>query len=248
MNTRQLLKDFGLSDKEISVYLALVALGPSPVRLVGEKAEINRGTTYDILRSLQDLGLVSFFDKEAKQYFMAEDPEKLITALDERKKNIDKVKSELNEHLPELRALFQISGDKPRVSLYEGMDGVRQILEDVLDVMDEVNPSEYYVYSSAGLRGNVYEAMPDFSNRRIKRGISVKTLALGNGGQTVGLDERKWLPTGGKEFKSTYEIIYGNRVAHISLDVGQNPVGVIIQNSGIYETQKFIFNSLWEKI
>ncbi len=248
MNTRQLLKDFGLSDKEISVYLALVELGPSPVRQIGEKAEINRGTTYDILRSLQDLGLVSFFDKEAKQYFTAEDPEKLITALDERKKNIDKVRGELTEHLPELRALFQVSGDKPRVALYEGMEGVRQILEDVLDVMDETETREYYVYSSAGIRGNVYEAMPDFSNRRIKRKISVKTLALGNGGQTVGLDERKWLPTNGKEFKSTYEIIYGNRVAHISLDVGQNPVGVIIQNSGIYETQKFIFNSLWEKI
>lgn len=230
------------------MYLALVELGPSPVRLVGEKAEINRGTTYDILRSLQDLGLVSFFDKEAKQYFTAEDPEKLITALDERKKNIDKVRGELTEHLPELRALFQVSGDKPRVSLYEGMDGIRQILEDVLDVMDEVEPREYYVYSSAGLRGNVYEAMPDFSNRRIKRKISVKTLALGNGGQTVGLDERKWIPTGGKDFKSTYELIYGNRVAHISLDVGQNPVGVIIQNSGIYETQKFIFNALWEKL
>jgi sugar-specific transcriptional regulator TrmB len=86
MEIQVILKNFGLSEKEIAVYLALVELGPSSVREISAKSKVNRGTSYDILKSLIALGIVSYYNKESKQYFMAEAPEKLLSAIDQKKK------------------------------------------------------------------------------------------------------------------------------------------------------------------
>src|SRR5581483_10275157 len=95
----------------------------------------------------------------------------------------------------------------------------------------------YYLYSSATVkeRKNVYEDMPDFSKKRIAKKISVKIISLGEGGKLAGLDERKQMPFGGKDIKSTHEIIYAGKVAHLELDEKDNPVGVVIQNEAIYQ-------------
>ncbi len=247
MHIQSILKSFGLSDKEVAVYLALVELGPSPVRTVAVKAAVNRGTTYDILKSLLKEGLVSYFNKATKQYFVAEPPEKLLTALEHKEKNIAELKTTINKNLPELQALYEREGNTPQVRLYEGASGVRQILEDVLVTMQSQKEKTYYVYSSSTLRSNVYEAMPDFSKKRISKKIKVHTIALGPGGQLMGLDERKWIPES-KELQATYEIMYGGKVAHISLNLGNEPTGVVIENADIYRTQKMIFEFNWSKL
>jgi HTH-type transcriptional regulator, sugar sensing transcriptional regulator len=248
MQVQTILKNFGLNDKETAVYLALIALGPSPVRTIAEKTGVNRGTTYDILKSLIDEGLVSYYHKQSHQYFAAESPEKLVTALDRRQQELEEVKGQINAHLHSLTALFQRQGGRPVVKLYEGKTGIRQILEDVLATMAGAETKRYFVYSSANLRKNVYQAMPDFSKKRVAKKISVRTIALGQGGQLVGLDERKWLPITKKDLRATYEIIYGGKVAHISVDDADNPVGVVIENPEIYETQAAIFDFNWETI
>lgn len=249
MQIETILKNFGLNEKEIAVYLALIELGPSPVRLLSAKSGVNRGTTYDILKSLISLGLVSYYNKQSHQYFAAEQPEKLLSAVKDKEQRLLELKDNIRQSLPQLKFLFERQGGKPAVKLYEGLRGVKTILEDVLESVGREKVKLYYVYSSASLRKDVYEAMPKFSDLRKAKKISVKTIALGQGGQLVGLDERKWLK-GGREggLKATYEIIYAGKVAHISLDDAENPVGVVIQNQEIYETQKVIFESLWEKL
>ncbi len=246
MEIQVILKNFGLSEKEIAVYLALVELGPSSVRDISAKSKVNRGTSYDILKSLINLGIVSYYNKESKQYFIAEQPEKLLSAIDQKKEDLDEVRGHIEQSLPLIKTLFEKQGGKPSVKLYEGSKGIKQILEDVLSSGEK----EYYLYSSstAADRKNVYEAMPDFSKKRIAKKISVKIISLGQGGELAGLDERKSLPTEGKELKSTHEIIYAGKVAHISLDNNANPVGVVIQNEAVYETQKLIFENVWSKL
>lgn len=245
-----ILKKFGLNDKEIAVYSALIELGPSSVRLLSDKTGVNRGTAYDILKALQGHGLVSFYDTKTHQHFVAEPPEKLLTALDEKQEELQDVKKEIQASLPELKSLFEKRGGKPVMKIYEGTKGVRQIFEDVLEEVGKTKEKVYYLYSSATSkeRKNVYVDMPDFSKKRIGKNIKVKIISLGEGGQLAGLDERKWLPTGKKELKSTHEIIYAGKVAHISLSDGENPVGIIIQNEEIYQTQKTIFEFTWGKL
>jgi len=252
MQIQVVLKNFGLSEKEIAVYLALIELGSSSVRTISEKAKVNRGTTYDILKSLINMGIVSYYNRESKQYFIAERPETLLAAIDKKQEDLGKVKADIEESIPLFKTLFEKHGGKPSVKLYEGLIGIRNILEDVLKSMDNEKEKTYYVYSSATVRKNVYMAMKDFSKKRIRRKIKVKTIALGEGGGLLGFDERKWmsLPNvkGVEALRPTYEIIYKGKVAHISLDNAENPVGIVIENEEIYNTQKLIFEYNWKNI
>ncbi len=252
MEIQVILKNFGLSEKEIAVYLALVELGSSSVRTISEKAKVNRGTTYDILKSLINMGIISYYNKKSKQYFMAERPETLLAVIDKKQEDLAEVKANIEENIPLLKTLFEKQGGKPVVKLYEGMIGIRHILEDVLKSMDKVKEKTYYVYSSATVRKNVHLAMKDFSKKRIRRKIKVKTIALGEGGNLVGLDERKWMQLpdakGYEILRPTYEIIYSGKVAHISLDNAENPVGVVIENREIYHTQKLLFEYNWKNL
>lgn len=251
MNTMEinvLLKKLGLSEKEAAVFAALMELGPSPVREVARKAGVNRGTAYDVLKVLIKQGLVSYFDTRTHQHFVAEPPDKLLLLVAERQESLKVLKKQIEASLPELELVFKKQGGRPVVKLYEGKRGVKTILEDVLVSVGKSAQKIYYVYSSSTVRKNVYEAMPDFTIQRIAKKIRVKTIALGNGGKLFGLDERKWMQLPEEGLKPVYELIYAGKVAHISLDNSANPVGVVIEDREIFETQKMIFEFNWGKL
>lgn len=244
-----IFKKLGLSDKETAVYLALLQNGASSVRDLAALTKLNRGSAYDILKSLQELGLVSFFHKNTKQNFVAEDPDKLLKLLNDRQAELKKAESKLKELIPELASLKDKGGDKPVTKFYEGRTGIKFILDDILSSLKESGISEYYVYSAAGVREDVYGAYPDFNKKRIKNKIKANTISLSAGGGTYGLDERKWLKAEqANAGNMTYILIYADKCAFISRDSRNNPVGVIIENKMIYQTQKALFLHLWKFI
>lgn len=249
MELKNILTEFGLSEKESSVYLSLLELGPSPARMVARKAGVNRGTAYDILRQLVDMGLASFYRK-GKQHFAAESPERLIDAVEDKQTHLQKLKLNIADKLPELKTMFTQQGGKPSIRVYEGSKGIKKILEDILHTIAETKDKEYFVYSSATEKERllIYKDFPKFNEKRIEKDIKVRTISLGIGGEIAGLDERKWLKQGSGKSSSTHELIYGNKVAHIGLDHTGNPFGVIIENPDIYESQKTVFESLWRKL
>jgi HTH-type transcriptional regulator, sugar sensing transcriptional regulator len=241
-----ILKKIGLSDKEIKVYLKLLEYGAISVRSLAELTELNRGTTYDILKKLQEIGLVSFYHQDTKQKFVAEDPDKLYKVINDQEDELKKAKSKIKEMIPELKSLQEKGGNRPITKLYESKDGIRQILEDLLQTMETEKNKEYYVYSATKASDDINKAFPEFTKQRIKKGINVKAISLAKGGGVYGLDERRWLAT--NEESATFIIIYAGKCAFISRDSSGNPVGVIIENLAIYETQKIIFLNLWEKL
>ena len=58
-----ILEQLGLSQREISIYLALLKLGTASIRDIASQTEINRGTTYETLKDLARKGIVSYFPK-----------------------------------------------------------------------------------------------------------------------------------------------------------------------------------------
>jgi HTH-type transcriptional regulator, sugar sensing transcriptional regulator len=241
-----LLKKFGFSDKEIKVYLTLLEYGAISVRSLAELADVNRGSAYDILKKLQEKGLVSYYQKDSKQKFVAEDPEKLRHLVQQEKEALDDVEDKLHDLIPELRSLQDTEGNTPSTKLYEGKSGIRLILEDLLETMADLpdDKKEYYIYSATNASDDINSAYPDFTKKRIDSGVSVKCVSLAQGGKLNGLDERKWLAT--DEKSATFILIYHNKCAFISRDAKEMPVGVIIENKKIYETQRIIFNELWK--
>jgi len=109
--------------------------------------------------------------------------------------------------------------------------------------MEDEADKEYYIYSATKASSDINKIYPEFTKRRIKKGIGVKAISLARGGGTYGLDERRWI--GINDESATFIVIYANKCAFISRDAAENPVGVIIENPMIYQTQKNIFLQLW---
>jgi len=241
---KSILKKIGLNDKEIKVYLTLLEYGAISVRGLADLSKINRGTVYDVLKKLQDQGLVSFYHEDTKQKFVAEEPAKLLDFLNQKEIELKHNKASVKELIPELN-LLQDRGDKrPSSKLYEGYRGLKFILNDVLFAMENEKKKEYYIYSATELSEDIKKSYPNFTKARIKKGIVVKAISLAKGGKTHGLDERRWLGTHDKS--ATFIVIYKNKCAYISRDAKNMPIGVIIENQMIHETQKTIFLRLWK--
>ncbi len=235
----------GLSEKETRVYLALLESGGISVRGLAEITKLNRGSVYDILKKLQIRGLVSFYHHETKQKFVAEDPEKLGLLIEEKEQKLKIAKNEIEKIIPELKSIQDKNGKKPTTKFYEGRLGIRKILEDIFEVLmkEAQDEKEYFVYSAKEASEDIKDAYPNFTKDRIKKGIEVKAISLTGGGRTSGLDERRWLGT--QQDSATFIIIYAGKCAFISRDALDSPIGVIIENEMIYETQKIIFLQLW---
>lgn len=243
-----ILKKLGFSDKSAKVYLALLSLGPSSIRTLAGKTGMNRGTTYDMLKWLEDEGLVSFYKKDAKQHFVAENPSALQRVMERKKEALEEAGEQLEKVVEELKAIHD-TGDERPVARYLAGHQLREILEDVLLVCEQSEERRYRVYSTEGIREYLYKHFSTFSDARIAKGIAVQVIAIGDGGELRGLDERKHLNTEAHEHNNTtdptYIILYPGKAAYISLHANREAIGVVIENKGIYETQRLVFDGLW---
>ncbi len=241
----EILKKLGFSDKITTVYLTLLRLGPSSVRKLAETSQMNRGSVYEGLKWLQEQGLVDFYEKDAKQYFVAEDPDKLAGMVQNQIADLKETAVRVYDFIPELKSLHDKGSERP-VARYYAQSEIHTILEDVLAVCEARGESLYRIYSTAPIREELYRGFETFSDVRVAKGIGVKAIALGLGGELRGLDERRWLKR--ESATPTYIIIYPGKVASISLNTHGELIGVVIENEGVFETQKIIFDELWEKL
>ena len=244
--SKETLNALGLRSKEYEIYLTLIKLGTAPLRKVAEQVGLNRGTTYDALKRLMELGLVSFVDAKTHRFFTAEDPKKLTGVATRKEVAVADARVELGKTIPALQELMGWSEHRPSVRYYEGDVGVCDILEDVLDTCTHASDNMYRVYSSSGIRDLILHAWPSFTKTRIRKKIRVKAISIGEGGRTAGLDERRWLTR--DQQSPTYIFMYPGKTAYVSVDAKRQLFGVIIDDYAIAQTQTMIFDSLWTQL
>lgn len=246
MEIPHILRSLGFTDKEIRVYLTLLSGGPTSVRKLAKDTDVNRGTVYEILKSLQEKGLAGMYHKHKKQFFLAEDPDILMEVTERKERSVAALKRELAEALPELRSLHAHGGSKPTVKFYEGHKGCTIILNDILRTMTEEEDKTYRAYSSVTLRDYLYRDFPNFTKERIARRLHVRVIAIGAGGDDQPLAERRWLSE--KKGSPTYSIIYGPKVAFFSLGANETPQGILVEDAAVAETERLIFDRVWETL
>jgi len=235
----------GFSDAEEKVYMHLLKNGGASVRQIAGDTGVNRGTVYEALKLLVGRGLVSHSEKKQRQQFAAENPSVLQAIIEEEAEKLSDVGKELADSLPDLESLYSAKHEQPVIKIHEGHTGTKVILEDVLKTVAAEPERTYRVYSAVNIREYLYYNFASFSERRIKMKVKAKVIAVGAGGETRGLDERRWITT--KRGAPAYTIIYGKKMAIISLSQGR-PHSVVIEDAGLAETQKLIFDSLWDKL
>jgi sugar-specific transcriptional regulator TrmB len=248
LTIQELLKELELSNAEAEVYWALLNLETVSIRKVAEYSGVNRGTTYEALKKLAHVGLVNVRRSGKREYYSAETPEKVYDLIREKRKDLWRVQKQAEVLIPELLARKARPKGKPLVRYYEDDEGIVTILKDVLQSCSQMEKPLYYAYSSKPIRKYLYRKFPQFTDKRIAEGIAVKVIAIGEGSDTEGLSERRWMPEVGEGELSSYTIIYANKVAHISISQDYTPYGVVIEDVGTADMQRMLFERLWETL
>lgn len=243
MELEAILADFSIPAKASRVYLTLLERGPSSIRKIAEASKINRQTTYELLRVLIDRGLVSYYTERSREAYVAEDPATLLRLADDEVAKLKSDREQLKDLLPELEQRSGRASGAATVRFYENLRGLRTILEDVLATCQTLPDRLYRAYSSERIAPVLRDAYPDFTEDRIRRKIRVRVFSLGRHGTVKGLDERKILTT--NRAAPTYTLIFGQKIAMISLDSRQRPRGVLIEDEAIAQTHQLVFDTEW---
>lgn len=246
-----LLKQLNFSEKESSVYLALLELGSAKAKEISRKTGLNRTTIYDICDVLLKKGLISQFKKGASTYFNALDPKHLLTYLDREKeeqaKNIEKQKLKVSELLPQLISLQNIYSTKPKVQFFEGEKGMREAYENTLG-------SKEIILAYANVE-TMHEGLPNFFpeyyKRRAEKKIFIRAIVPKN---ELSIERSKhdqeemrtikFLPDSEMTFSPEVNI-YNNKILIASW---KEKMAIIIESKELADLQKLTFNLLWNTL
>lgn len=224
------LEEIGLNRNESKVYFASLELGLAKVNEISKKAGIIRETTYGIINSLVQKGLMSSVLKSGVRYFESAEPKKLKSIIEERLTVVKKI-------MPDLEEARRHEVSRPKIELYEGREGLKTVMEDLLTTKEEL----LTIASNKYLKKIFEFYFPQFVKRRVKLGIRTKLLT-DDKVLTKELIEFKFLPKNYTFKTATW--IYDNKVAMLSLSQ-KEPVGVIIEDTEIANSQRNQFHLLW---
>src|SRR3989344_5264658 len=247
----QELTSLGLKDKAAAVYLASLEIGPSPVQPIAKKAKVVRATTYVVLEELMQMGLITKYKEGKKTLFSAEAPHQLLRLLERQQEEIQEKKREVESILPELQILTKAAAGKPSVRYFEGKEGLRAILQEVL--MYARSGETVYNFTPADHMQGVFPKEEDtYYTQRIAKGIIAKTLF------TTRLDrvKKEWLSRKTQQLTESRFVpperfpvsagmtMYRDRIA-IGSFTGKL-FGVIIESQQMVDMMKVLFDLAWD--
>ena len=243
MKINQILSQFGLTHKKDEVYLASLELGAATTIEIAKKAGIKRTTCYDVLLELKNDGLIYETAKGKKRLYVAEDPEKILG-------DLKKKESLFSEILPQLKSVYNVAGIKPKIRFYEGKAGLIEIYDNTLKYSGEI-----LAFASADA---VSVLGINWANEYIEQRVKKRIYYKGIISKSISSLENQFLAKDQEQLRSSKIIdnkkypfsneimIYGfQKVAIVS---AKDLMGVIIESSEIYQTQKAIFELLWDNL
>lgn len=235
----QTLQNIGFTEKEAKIYLASLELGATTASFIAEKAGLNRVTTYEILKGLAEKRVVNIFTKNNIKYFIPENPYSIIEETKRRALLAE-------EALPQLLSIYNTHPQKPKITFYEGEEGLKKIYKDTLTAENGILTITNAGYLIKRLTEKFHS---HYIEERVKKNIQVKSITLddqaGKKAKEEGLKvlrETRLVPK--KEFNFTNEIqIYNNKVAVISCQ--EEPIGLIIESKEIANSFRNVFRMAW---
>ncbi len=247
MNTGMLEK-LGMSKKEIKLYLKLLEFGAARANVLAKATNENRTSTYSLLNSMLKKGLVNYYKKTSIKYYSATSPRVLIESLQEDT-------NQLLRMLPELLAITNQYAQKPKISFYEGVEGIKQIARTMLEVPNSVRDS-FMGLDKEKLDPDIKKYIEEeFLGKRIAKNIAYRGIVSGYVPMAKGLPNsqkshlREVKVIDPKKFplKIHVDVYPPNRVAIFSYHKGE-VMGVIIEHDSFYTTMKTVFQLAWRGI
>lgn len=229
------LKEIGLTDIEIKIYLMLLKEGSSLASDISKKTGIHRRTIYDSIERLIEKGLISYIKTNNRKYFEAVNPSRLSEILKEKEDNINKI-------IPELEGLRLIAKEKKETLFFRGKQSLKSLFDDqirvgkeILILGDAINVNEILKYY-----------FPRFDKERVRKKISIRMIFDESAKNNK---ELKKIPLAKLKFIKKEHIsgmsvyVYDNNTAIVSWS--ENPSAILIKEKAISDGFKGYFEFIW---
>lgn len=239
------LTRIGLSRDEAWVYTALLNGGPQGAgELLKRDIPMKRGLLYKVLDRLVERGLVTEQKGKGKARFVPQPPDMLTTILEDRESEVRHSRDSLAAALPELKAKYNLSTDRPIIRFFEGVEGLRKMYEDKL----ESGAKELHFIRTA--RAETYrETFGTWFSHYLKRQVDagIKAYAITVDDEYTNHDPaidaarnvvRTWIRP--QDYTAPVQIdAYGDRVAILCF--GKEFFGIVIESAPLATAIRDIF-------
>lgn len=241
-----LIQVFGLTPYEARIYLASVHIGAALIGQIAKAANISRTAAYPPIAALLEKGLMGITSIGKRKYYVAVQPERLRTILEQRQIALDKVIQDIvqkeNIHSPQ---------NNLDIVYFTGQNG---ILTAGQVLLDETTERVWYSFENISSLTSLVGVDKEVSyiRQRVQRGIRSKMILSTDAIQpwleelmkddkpqlreTVLISPREY------PFKST---IVATKGLSLLINPGENPFAVLIRNEYIATTLISIHKVLW---
>lgn len=234
------LRNFGLTENETKVYLALVELGDSTTTPIRNKTGLHNSRVYEALSALLEKGMVSYYIKNNVKHFKAQDPGVMFDILDEKKEKLKKI-------IPEIEILKQKKESPYNVSIYEGYKAVKQLYDNMLFKLsskDEILVLGAQPETTHFLGQTFFKA---YTQKRVNKNINLKIIFNNDAAKTAKAYNKfkhtlaKVLPKG--TIAPAAMDIYPDKVSILLLK--EKPIVFHIDCKEVAESYQAYFDFLW---
>lgn len=244
-------RQIGLSKEESEIYQSLLENGALSASELAKTTSVKRTYIYTLVQDLVRKGLVIQEKRGRVTTFVAQSPDKLLELTESRKNALEQTRQALENVLPSLKSLYTVSGSKPIMTYFEGLEGIKKVY---LDTLKEGKDIDALVETSK-VEPEVYAWLTrEYAPRRVKMGINVRAI-VASGVKTekyVRLNEaelRETRQVESKDYPFEHEInIYGSKLAIINHRKGYPLLGLIIDHPVVAKTFQSWFELTWSSI
>jgi sugar-specific transcriptional regulator TrmB len=223
----------GLSPREALVYYTLIQYGSSPAHLVAKRVSLDRTVAYHVLKNLERKGLVSYTLKQHKRVYQVTSPDNLLSHVREQTAFIEAL-------IPAIRKVEKVKSSPHEISIYEGRDGLRTYLLDIL------NAPSFVAYGSTGKIYEIFKyELPHLlemaSKKRLRGKVVAHSSFKNHAMSKIPLVEYRYLTTVESQATTT---VYKDKVA-ITMHA-PTPVVIVIRNKVLAQSYRNYFHFLWK--
>jgi sugar-specific transcriptional regulator TrmB len=245
MNKDIILEQTGLNKNEARAYQKFIEIGQLTPPQLGEAIRVSRENAYLIVKSLENLSLIERIPRYKKQIYRALPPEKLNSLIEEQRIVLQQKEKAIEAILPYLTNLYNLGGNHPSISSFEGVSEIKKLYENVF----VERPTEVLTFQSPFDYKRFGGYLTKFLERRAEEGIRCRMIVTDKTIFKPGKDEkllREIKIIDDKRLSLPSEISISNNKVTI-LSFRKDLVGFAIYNEDLADSLKKIFEFIWEE-
>lgn len=245
MDLSRLFEAFGLTQKESQLYLFLLSRGSTSPTDIANFIDAPRSSVKYQADELVKKGFARMTRQGKGLLYFPTKPDKLFELIEKKHQEANRLEHHLVGAMGQLIALFNPQGNTPKVSFFEGVEGVRELLFHMVDEPGDLvsfGAGDYFAAKHPELVENFREkAYKEYRNIRVIRAAKYQALHQ---------EPPKHMQN--KYFRYVEELttdiqVRENKMSIISIDSGA-PMGVLIEHTDMTAAFRMLFEEMWESL